>query len=1065
MKKLIVAAALCAAILPRMAVAAKAPIRCDVVVVGGGSAGFAAALTAAEAGCSTVLIEKENVLGGTSTICGVNNWEPVCGVESGVPKRLYDALAEIDGACGIWKQTQHSGHGDSFPGALLEIDDSLTYNDTLVRHGPSMDDDYTAWIARYHGIMFEPDQLDAVMRRMLAAAGCRVLTGVSFVSVLKTDGNISELQLSDGRSVLPKVVVDCCGAVARNAGCEIIEYPEPNGVTLIFRVTNDADAEEVAVPEDTVAKRTAAVWCGQYPNGDLNINMLPTMTGKEALQLGPEAAYEECQKRVFAQWKWMQQTYPDRFAGWKIRKIFPRLAYRETCRVRCAYMLTGNDVKNGRRFDDEVATADHAFDSHGSGGLFTGELEQPYGIPLRSLKPIGVGNLYVAGRIAGFDRDAASSCRLSRTMMKLGEAAGAAAAQDVHAPSPTSLAVAVDGNTVAVTVPAGLATGEETLIVAYGARDYGAVYGSWPKRVIVAEGIPAAGGRFEANIAELGGMRTTMLRAFLVASPQLVALKSRPTGNISYIDLGEPAALDRRYEFRLRMDYIPRSCDFCPFGATDKAVKPTEAFQLFGSTNQEDIGGPRDSGDFYFNFYSSTASDGCLRPAFFPQMGVIYDIRWDIAAGSQKYYLKPADVNDYVLLGETKLASIPLANCGTNLYLFARNNSGVAEAARQIVDNDPMGPPLVTIFNYKVTQLSTGEVLHNFEPRESNGVGFMLDTVSSTEYRSATANTFECIYDSELIAVSAPVVDSAITTKLVNRGRTIRVHVAAGAVSKTSSLYLVWGATDCGETSVSAWDHSLEITNDLTDVGGTWEFDRVKLGIQSGDNMRVLVATSFSVRNGFSCSTTAYLDLGSAVLDRQYDIRFYAASGTKCLLGGLDGNKNTIIQIWGDAGVYSVWFGDSVKKDIATLTTTNALYDIRLVLTAGHQEVWYKLASESEYTKGPTGSVAALANPIRLALDARFSGSTVQAYPATINRFKETVVSTGEVLQDIVTVGVGSDCQVWDLVKEDVVKPSGGGSFGIDTNRMQPYEFIERPETASPVSRFFGTSGMLIMVR
>jgi hypothetical protein len=52
----------------------------------------------------------------------------------------------------------------------------------------------------------------------------------------------------------------------------------------------------------------------------------------------------------------------------------------------------------------------------------------PYGVPYRCLLPKGVENLFIASRAAGFSHIAASSCRLSRTMMTLGQAAGNAAA-------------------------------------------------------------------------------------------------------------------------------------------------------------------------------------------------------------------------------------------------------------------------------------------------------------------------------------------------------------------------------------------------------------------------------------------------------------------------------------------------------------------------------------------------------------------------------------------------------------------------------------------------------------
>jgi hypothetical protein len=56
------------------------------------------------------------------------------------------------------------------------------------------------------------------------------------------------------------------------------------------------------------------------------------------------------------------------------------------------------------------------------------ELQEPYGIPYRSLVPEGIDNLLVACRGGGFSSMAASSCRLSRSMMQLGQAAGEAAA-------------------------------------------------------------------------------------------------------------------------------------------------------------------------------------------------------------------------------------------------------------------------------------------------------------------------------------------------------------------------------------------------------------------------------------------------------------------------------------------------------------------------------------------------------------------------------------------------------------------------------------------------------------
>jgi hypothetical protein len=81
---------------------------------------------------------------------------------------------------------------------------------------------------------------------------------------------------------------------------------------------------------------------------------------------------------------------------------------------------------------DIVAIADHPLDTHGAkGGL--GKVAAPYGIPYRCLVPKGPWrNLLVACRGASFSHIAASSCRLSRTIMALGHAAGLAAADSAR---------------------------------------------------------------------------------------------------------------------------------------------------------------------------------------------------------------------------------------------------------------------------------------------------------------------------------------------------------------------------------------------------------------------------------------------------------------------------------------------------------------------------------------------------------------------------------------------------------------------------------------------------------
>ena len=423
----VVAILACAAAVAR--VGAAEHVRCDVAVVGGGSAGFGAAWSAAQRGADVVLVERENKLGGTSTVGGVSSWEPVCGAR-GLPERLYERLKKM-GKAGVYRFVHHGAWAEGedaprVPGALLQIDPSAPYSATLRRHGPGMSDE--KWFrANCRGVIFDPDDMAREMRRMLDETGrCRTLAGTAFASLDRDGGRVVALRLSDGTVVEPKIVVDACGAVAKAAGCELMTSSRPNGATLVYRVSRVVKGRTAEPPPSCWwAGSYPAAFCMTLPSGEIAVNMLPTMSGDEVRRLGG-AAYAEARRRVDAHWRWMQTRWPA-FSEWSICHVSSVLACREVFRVRGDYVLTGDDVRRGVRPPDEIASADHALDAHGGEG-FGGELSAPYGIPYRCLVAAGMENLLLAGRIASFDSVAATSCRLSRTMIKLGEAAGCAAA-------------------------------------------------------------------------------------------------------------------------------------------------------------------------------------------------------------------------------------------------------------------------------------------------------------------------------------------------------------------------------------------------------------------------------------------------------------------------------------------------------------------------------------------------------------------------------------------------------------------------------------------------------------
>jgi hypothetical protein len=268
------------------------------------------------------------------------------------------------------------------------------------------------------------------------------------------DDRVTSVRLADGRELLADYYIDATGdgTVCLAAGCSIMMGQEPrsrfdephappeatsrlNGVSLIYRVTSLATPAIESLPSDVPEK---CWWTNQfpvaainhYPNGDLNVNMLPTMDGAEFLRLGYQRSMTECQRRVRAHWHHLQKNYAE-FRAFRLSWIAPALGIRESRRVVGEYVLTEHDLLAGisrQDHDDVICLADHPMDTHGSHARGIGELPEPYGVPYRCLIPQGKRNLLIACRAASFSSIAASSCRLSRTMMQLGQAAGTAVA-------------------------------------------------------------------------------------------------------------------------------------------------------------------------------------------------------------------------------------------------------------------------------------------------------------------------------------------------------------------------------------------------------------------------------------------------------------------------------------------------------------------------------------------------------------------------------------------------------------------------------------------------------------
>lgn len=408
-------------------------LKTQVCVIGGGSAGVGAALAAARGGARVLLVERETSLGGTSTNAWVASWEPTCGAD-GLPREIYAAM-------------QADPLGVTFP----------YYDEGAPRRGG-------------HGLPFEPRTFNLVVRQLLEATGrCQVLLGTTFHRAhVQADRLTAVDAWFHGKHlrIEAEVFIDSTadGDVCADAGCEFhlgedptSRYQEPsapekaelhlNGMTLCYRITDTGVRQKPFLPPDIPEGLCPKpVHIMVMPNGDHMLNAVDMLDGNALLYEEHGRLLYEAQRRVVEHFHWLQTLDPKRnlpwtrhtngkgYSTWSIVAVAPRIGVRESRRILGDYVLTEHDCRAGVRSQkhaDLIALTDHAVDLHGRKGRLYEVPNGAYGVPYRCLLPRGMQNLLIASRAASFSHIAASSCRLSRTMMTLGQAAGTAAAMCV----------------------------------------------------------------------------------------------------------------------------------------------------------------------------------------------------------------------------------------------------------------------------------------------------------------------------------------------------------------------------------------------------------------------------------------------------------------------------------------------------------------------------------------------------------------------------------------------------------------------------------------------------------
>lgn len=391
--------------------------RFDIIVAGGGFAGVCAAVAAARAGRSVLLIEKFNCLGGAAVFDLVNPF-----------MRYYQEKRDAGGKL----QFDRFLSGGIF-GEIREA--TAQMNGTAGLH------------------VFDEECLKLVLNRICETAGVTLLFNTTITAAEKNDGRITSVAASNaGRTFVfyADIFVDATGDgnLAFMSGCRFRLGREKDSLcqpmTLCFRLANvNTELYEKERPlinplyskfqsEGKIRNpRENVLIFDTCHDGILHFNTTRVCGGDPTDAFAVTKAEIEAREQVFEMTAFLKANF-GAFRDAELISTGMQIGARESRMIECGYCLTEDDVVLARKFDDGIAACNYDIDIHSPDGSGTYIYQYPptdyYTVPYRCLTAKDAENLLIAGRCICATHEAQSSFRIMPVCASIGEAAGTAAA-------------------------------------------------------------------------------------------------------------------------------------------------------------------------------------------------------------------------------------------------------------------------------------------------------------------------------------------------------------------------------------------------------------------------------------------------------------------------------------------------------------------------------------------------------------------------------------------------------------------------------------------------------------
>ena len=391
----------------------------DVLVLGSGPAGFAAAYTAAKNGARVVLVEQSGDVGGISTSGLMSHWTGTCG--------------------------------------------SPLYREILMRSAEKNEGEHRGRITS----TIDPEKLKTLYLEMLGEAGCRLML-YTFAEDAICNGDkvcgASVINKSGRTEIYADVTIDATGDgdIAARAGAEFVLGRESDHkmqpATMMFKVGGVDYSRAVFLPSfestyetengelQALAKQHIPYPVGHILTYKTTLPGVVTCNMTNAIDIDGTKAEDltratlTCRRQLDDIVAYLRKFVPGYEQCYVISSA-SLIGVRETRHFKGKYTLNEDDILAARVFDDYVVKDAHFnFDVHnitGAGLDKTGvqkyfTQQQGYTIPYRCLLPEDKENLLLCGRNISGTHMAHSNFRVMPICVGIGEAAGAAAALAVR---------------------------------------------------------------------------------------------------------------------------------------------------------------------------------------------------------------------------------------------------------------------------------------------------------------------------------------------------------------------------------------------------------------------------------------------------------------------------------------------------------------------------------------------------------------------------------------------------------------------------------------------------------